>query len=188
MNREQLFLAGGDLIEKFCSINGLSMPEIQKTAATEWQFGPCAYYRPTYIAICVSKCAVIGTAGRQWSYPGYTVDRTPYGVLAHELGHHVDREMGVIKGAYWSNFSKDMRATTREEQITSYCPNDAEWFAEMFRVFVTNPDMLRILRPRTFDAIHRRFKPVESRAWRDVLQGAPDRTIVAAERKILAAA
>jgi hypothetical protein len=41
----------------------------------------CAYYRKdtTRSASIVRE---LGTVGRQWSYPGYTVDRTPYGVCS----------------------------------------------------------------------------------------------------------
>ena len=34
--------------------------------------------------------------------------------------------------------------------LTSYCPNNAEWFAEMFRLSITNSQLLQQLRPRTY--------------------------------------
>ena len=148
----------------------------------------CAYYRPQRgIVICVERCASIGTAGRQWSYPGYTVDRTPYGVVQHELGHHVDLTRGERKGAYWSEFSSAVRGRAGEKPITSYCPNNAEWFAEMFRVFVTNPDLLFHVRPRTHRELCLCFEPVFTDTWRDRLKDAPARTIKAAERHVEAA-
>jgi hypothetical protein len=156
----------------------------------DWNVSACAYYRRNTTHICVARCAAIGVAGPAWSYPGYTVDRTPYGVLQHELGHHVDVLKGLRKGAYWSDFSAVLRGRSGEKAITSYCPNDAEWFAEMFRVFVTNPDLLRIVRPRTYGQLvgSVAFKPVFSDSWRDRLQGAPARTITAAERQVERAA
>lgn len=77
-----------------------------------------------------------------------------------------------------------MRAASRDQPLTSYCPNDAEWFAEMFRLFVTNPDLLRLIRPATFDLIASDFRPSVTAAWDTVLESAPARTVVAAKRKI----
>lgn len=179
---------GVELAARFCTTNSLEAPAVVQEPPAVWPFGStCAYYRKGVTTICVSRCAGIGYAGMQWSYPGYTVDRTPYGVIQHELGHHADRLLGKRKGPYYSEFSSWMRKLVDEAQITKYCPNDAEWFAEMFRMFVTNPDLLRLLRPRTHAAMLDFFKPVFADTWRERLADAPDRTILAAERKVAAA-
>jgi hypothetical protein len=119
-----------------------------------------------------------------WSFPGYSVDRTPYGVIQHELGHHADYVKSEKRGSYYGDFSINMRATVGEKPLTSYCPNDAEWFAEMFRLFVTNPDLLRLLRPDTHAAMREHFKPIFDGSWRERMTGAPERTIAAIERKL----
>lgn len=185
-SKAELLQRGQELVTAFCALNGLPAPGLEQVDADDWQFGVCAYYRPSTTRICVTKCSAIGTVARQWSYPGYTVDRTPYGVLAHELGHHVDVLKSEIKRAYFGDFSVTLMKASGEAAITSYSPNPAEWFAEMFRVFVTNPDLLRLLRPRTHAELLTHFKPVFNDSWRDRLAGAPTRTIVAAERKITA--
>ena len=150
----------------------------------DWKFDACAYYRKDVTAICVSRCAAIGVAGMAWSYPGYTVDRTPYGVLQHELGHHADYVKSTKRGPYYGDFSVMLRAAVDEKPITSYCPNDAEWFAEMFRLFVTNPDLLAKLRPATHANLRERFTPIFNDSWRDRLTAAPERTIAVIERKL----
>lgn len=122
-----------------------------------------------------------------WSFPGYVIDRTPYGVLQHEQGHAVDFLCGTGGGAYFSDFSQTVRKLAGEERLTNYCPNDAEWFAEMFRLFVTNSDLLRRVRPRTFGLLRTYFRPVIDHDWRVVLRDAPDRTIEQALKKIAAA-
>lgn len=182
--KASMLARGKELAARFCAANGLSEPAVEEVAYKDWKFGVCAYYRRSVTTICVQRCAAIGTAGMQWSYPGYTVDRTPYGVVQHELGHHVDWLLSDRKGPYFGDFSIAMRRRAGEEPITTYCPNDAEWFAEMFRLFVTNPDLLLQLRPRTHAEMAARFKPVFEDSWRERLAGAPDRTILAAERKI----
>lgn len=186
MNKVELYERGVMLLNAFCETNNINPPEIRQAPRDDWRLGTCAYYRPSYIAICVTKCASVGKAGPAWSYPGYVVDRTPYGVLQHELGHHIDHISGMERGPYFSDYSVKMRAACAEHPITTYCPNDAEWFAEMFRLFVTNPDLLRAIRPLTYEAIRWRFQPVHTGTWREMLADAPDRYIKAAERKISA--
>lgn len=183
-DKKSLLDRGARLLANFCAANDLQAPPITAVEREAWYVGACAYYRPVEIQICVAKCAAIGYASMQWSFPGHSVDRTPYGVLAHELGHHADWVRSERKGRYFGDFSIAMRARCGEEPLTSYCPNDAEWFAEMFRLFVTNPDLLENLRPRTHADLLQHFKPVFEDSWRDRLRGAPDRTILSIERKL----
>lgn len=183
-DKRALLQQGQELMTEFCRINSISAPMVEGVTTEQWPFGVCAYYRKDVTKIRLQRCASIGTAGQQWSYPGYTVDRTPYGVLQHELGHHVDVLRSAKCGPYFGDFSISVRGNSGEKEITSYCPNDAEWFAEMFRLFVTNPDLLRQLRPRTHRELSACFKPVFEDSWRERLCGAPDRTITAVERKL----
>jgi len=190
VSKRDLFDRGVIRITKFCEANNLIVPEVRVSTPDEWRIpGHCAYYRPTYIAICLERCAHIGTGGASWSYPGYTVDREPYGVLAHEIGHHVDVVLGNVKNgnAYNSEFSKNIRKASGEEKLTNYCPNDGEWFAEMMRLFITNPDLLRLTRPITFRELSKWLKPVETRPYDEVLIKAPARTFEAVHKKILKA-
>lgn len=191
-SKHELYERGAALIASFCSKNNIQMPELKPHNAAKngnWRIGMCAYYRPSYIAISVERCASIGLLGQSWSAPGYTVDRTPYGVLAHELGHHVDLIRGTMRGKYYSDFGERIRAESGEEQISSYAPNDAEWFAEMFRVFVTNPDLLSKLRPKTHGIFLREgFVPVVETSWEETLSAAPARTFASASKKVAIAA
>lgn len=187
-SKQSMLERGKDLAVMFCQANGLKAPEVEEVPLADWRFKVCAYYRANVTTVCVAMCAGVGYAGMQWSFPGYTVDRTPYGVIQHELGHHVDVLMSDRVGPYFGDFSHGMRERAGEEPITGYCPNDGEWFAEMFRVFVTNPDLLLQLRPRTHAEMVARLKPVFTDTWRERLVGAPDRTVLAAQRKVEAAA
>lgn len=189
MNKAQLLALGRDLAAEFCEANRLSLPAVDEQPGASWRFrGTCAYYRRDVITICPSVCAPPGTGGRQWSWPGYVVDRTPYGVIQHELGHHVDYTLSDDKGAYGGDFSVKLRRLTGEDRITSYCPNTWEWFAEIFRLYVTNSDLLRALRPRTHEQLRAIYRPVIDVPWRQVLKDAPERTQRAAENKIAAVA
>jgi hypothetical protein len=185
MTKDQMLASGTALVSSFCERNGLETPATRVYSSDEWRFdSTCAYYRPVGIHIAPSRCAHRGTAGRAWSWPGYVVDRTPHGVMAHELGHHVDHVLSGVKGSYGGDFSVKLRALTREPKLTSYCPNDWEWFAEIFRLFATNPDLLHALRPNTYGELRERFEIVEMRPWSQVLIDAPERTVAQAWKKI----
>lgn len=184
--KNSLLERGKALMEQFCAANSLSVPSVVEADPKRWPHGVCAYYRAEVITINVKACAGIGFAGMQWSFPGHSVDRTPYGVIAHELGHHVDLNRAQTRrGRYWGDFSCRVRDESGEDKLTSYCPDSAEWFAEMFRLFITNPDLLAKLRPRTHAILlDHGFKPVFQDGWRERLVGAPDRTILSIERKL----
>jgi len=182
--KEKHLADGIALMQHFCEVNSLITPPINVRTKADWRFAECAYYRPTYIEICLDKCAPIGTVGMQWSYPGHTVDRTPYGVIQHELGHHVDVTYSTKVDRYRGDFSINLRKETGEKPISGYCPNDGEWFAEIFRLFVTNPHLLRAIRPRTYQRLCDHFVTVVSDPWETVMAQAPDRTIAACAKKV----
>jgi hypothetical protein len=203
-----LLAMGIELATVFCTVNQLALPPIQEVQREEWHFDACAYYRPDTtnnrssrsrrglddrkwttpgINICVAKCQAPCPVNycRLWSWPGSTTDRTPYGVIAHELGHHVDWTLSGQKGTYFGDYSIAMRAEARERPISSYCPNDAEWFAEMFRVYCTNAELLRQLRPKTYKLLRADLVPVShGRDWRKAMGGnVPPRLIECAVNK-----
>lgn len=164
-SKTELYYRGKIAVKKFIEINSLREVSFVEDAEVGSWFGVCAYYRHDTIYIDIPKCAAIGVAGRAWSYPGHIIDRTPFGVVAHELGHHIDVAHGTRPGV----LSRAWREETREDEITSYSPNTNEWFAEIFRLFITNPDLLRIIRPKMFAKLRGTFLPIENRKWDEVV-------------------
>lgn len=184
----QLLELGKVRMSKFCKLNGIDPPMVTEVPKSEWWFDACAYYRPDQgIVICTELCAKSGgeERTRNWNWPGNTTDRTPYGVIAHELGHHVDRLSGNTKYAYASDFSELIKEKSGEAPLTSYAPNPAEWFAEHFRLFVTNPDFLRLVRPKTYALFFAHWNPATTRTWSDELGlYVPDRFLEVGGKKI----
>src|SRR4051812_48348067 len=150
MTKGELYELGRQLVRRFCAANGLPHIPIRNVPREDWHVNACAYYRPARhrdtgyatagINICLPYCAAPATEYqvRNWNWPGATTDREPYGVLAHELGHHMDYTVGDDKWSYGSDYSKATRKASKEPAISGYCPNDAEWFAEMARIYVCN--------------------------------------------------
>jgi hypothetical protein len=197
--REELFTAGVQLTERFCVENGLATPTIKRIHPSDRMFhlGSCAFYRPYTISIMVEKCAARGCGGPAWSCPGYAVDRTPYGVLQHELGHHVDTlKTGDVttQNLMERLFSRQIFLQSKEEPLTKYLGTDKraatffmEWFAENFRLYVTNPDLSLKLRPKFYMALFSSgVYPVIESGWDEVLQSndAPVRNIEQARKNI----
>ncbi len=119
------------------------------------------------ISINVQECGwPASDRGRNWSWPGNAVDRTPFGVVCHELFHHVDWLTGSCKGSYFSEWCEEVKAAAGEPGLTTYADeNPAEYLAESGRLFVTNPALLEQLRPKTFAAIAVKYKPLPGPGW-----------------------
>lgn len=187
LDRYTLYLLGAGLVANFCKVNRMPAPAFHDVLRGDWLVDACAYYRPDTeanrkwmvrtrgqgpgINICLELCQKPCPAhnSRNWSWPGSSVDRTPYGVLAHELGHHCDWLTGEKKWTYGSEYSERVMKDSGEPPLTSYAPDPEEWFAEMFRLFVTNSDLLLALRPATYGILKERWEPVERRHWQTVL-------------------
>lgn len=181
-NRPETLLAmAATRMRSMCELNDVEQPTVTSVRKDDWLFGNvCAYYRPKGYAekyrerhhpglgdgimICLPYCArpCGELVSRAWSWPGYKTDRTVFGVIAHELGHHFDfefsRRQDLMTRSYGGELSEILREDVKESPLSGYCPNDNEWFAEMFRLFVTNPALLSILKPRTFACFSRRWR------------------------------
>lgn len=191
----QLLQLGMELVTHFCVTNEVPVPKVRTALRTEYIFKPCAYYRPEEgIVICLSKCARLAhpsISGFNWTWPCYVVDREPLGVIAHELGHHCDvfrsKRLGLPVGSYTGEYSSRVREESGDAaRLTSYAPNTGEWFAEMFRLFITNPDLLKRVRPSVYEILSRDWQPTRVGNWRDCLGvDVPMRIIRAAQNKMI---
>lgn len=163
----------------FCKLNKLKEPKFELIGPDDRRYflNSCGFYRPGSLVVMPDKCASLGYGGRCWSWPGHMVDRTAYGVVAHEVGHLVH---DVVIG--WNT---NLKKVIGEPKLTSYCDDHREWLAEMLRLFVTNPDLLKRVRPATYATLSSYVKPVEKRKWREVLgPEAPQRTVDLLDRRV----
>lgn len=138
-------------------------------------------HRRREVAIDVGKCSFTKRIHGTHNHTGGIEDFTPEGVLCHEVGHHVDRVLGTRKRGKgknkgWLSYSKEwMDLVNEEEEISKFEHNVLESFAEAFRLFITNPDLLRVGRLERYEFFvdklgWRPIKPMTP--WRVVLKGA----------------
>lgn len=169
MNNDELAAMARLQIEMFCEENWLVMPDIQ-LVGDDVEFGEDRwtgqYLSHNYkIMVKPDRCVNVGNTEVPWmSWPGSVGDRTVYGILFHEFGHHVDKMIGERIGGYAS----EVRAESGERQLHLVGQNDSEWFADMMRLWITNPDLLRIVRPKTWGIFGNRFVPIINlMTWRE---------------------
>lgn len=185
-DKSYLMVLGVKHAIRFCELNGLEMPLVTSHRSDKWPFHVCAYYRPDLgVNICLEHCGRLAPEAncRNWSWPGNVTDREPFGVICHELAHHCDWHRGTKKGRYFSDYGESIRDRSGEKQLTGYCDNDAEWFAEMMRLYISNPDLLRLVRPKTWALLHNDWKPATTKPWTAVLGNAPQRVVNACINK-----
>lgn len=186
-DRDSLFSLGEARCEDFCRENGVAINPATIVPRNDWYVGSCAYWRPDEgTRICLEHCGYPcgEVVSRNWTWPGSVTDREPFGVMCHELGHYFDFMNSEKKGRYWGDFSEKIMKRSGEPKLTSYAPNHAEWFAEMFRLFVANPDLLRFVRPKTYKILSEIFRPLEVGSWRGVLgTNVPERVVSSLRKK-----
>jgi hypothetical protein len=97
-----------------------------------------------FVNVPVTASPVARPMMRSWSWPGYKVDRTAIGVVAHETGHHVEHELrkrGALTKELGQIWIDGVRRT--KKRVSSYEPVPDEAWAESMRLFILNPRLLQ---------------------------------------------
>lgn len=102
-----------------------------------------------------------------WSYPGYITDVTISGLLAHETGHLLNTYINI----------KQIKRTN--EIISPYYEfNNEEAVAETIRLFILNPNLLKLVAPKRYaKLIKKGIKPIHNLNWYYVLRYANNNII-----------
>lgn len=170
MTKDELAEKSVKHIQDFLQKNGLPVPEfvMHEYPDAKNKFQKTGHYSrkegKVYLNAANTRNPVMKPGGMQWSYPGYKVDKTPLGVLAHEIGHHID---------HTKQFDTDS-FPYKGEKVTGYEPTVHEAIAESLRLFMFNPDLLHTIAPKRYQYfIDNGLKPTVKQSWKDVLHGAP---------------
>ena len=189
MTPENLLAWGVMRADTFCKANDLPQMKVIQIEPKDWRVHACAYWRGGICKIQVNQCARPASGEhdrRNWNWPGSVTDRTPYGVVAHELGHHADwyKSPPNTRGRYSGSLSRSVFNQSGENPLTSYSPTHEEWFAEMMRLFITNHALLHLIRPRTWGLLNQWFEPVSDLDWVKAMgPGVPARILETAVRR-----
>lgn len=177
-SKEELFNIGLEHIQRFCDANGIDVPDVKTETRNIRAYG--LFYPSNTIHINMKLCKPpVRTPGYAWTFPGYVQDLTPYGILAHELGHYISDILG-------KDFRKNFFNIKRiEPNVTSADERGLdEKMAEAARLFITNPDLLRRGRPVRYEIFENHYKPIVRKRWAAVIANAHPKILSAAERWI----
>jgi hypothetical protein len=118
-------------------------------------------------------CARPPSIDPKLTWPGWIEDFTVLGALCHELAHHVQNLRG------WKRVGRIMyNSYMQESPVSKYAKQSrSEDFAECLRLFITNPDLLRVICPMRHELFTEtlKYQPTEKRTWREILDGSQER-------------
>lgn len=206
----KLYRVGVDAAVRFLKHNDITLPlfftyaeadskapEFARRMLSKVRFGPqqgtgtgLYAYNCVFVNVPVTALPQQYPARRNWSWPGYKVDRTAIGVVAHETGHHIELALQVAgritptnHGAVWRELLK-LYPKTVSGYDKGRPPSEA--WAESLRLFILNPKLLEAGLPERYLFIRHEvgLEPTERRAWQRVLLNNPP-YVAAAERWIL---
>ena len=170
MTKDELAERSVKHIQNFLQMNNLPVPEfvMSEYPDAKNKFQKTGHYSrkegKVYLNAANTRNPVMKPGGMQWSYPGYKVDKTPLGVLAHEIGHHIDHTMKFDENTF----------PYKGEKVTGYEPTVHEAIAESLRLFMLNPDLLHTIAPKRYQFfLDNGLKPTVKQSWKEVLHGAP---------------
>lgn len=162
-----------ELVKTFCELNGLPLARLESRnvigvlppTGTREHLGNYVSVTRT-IRVYPDLCDQPG----ERSWPGWIMDLTVTGVVAHELGHH----LSYCDRSYRSAFGL-LRRDVPERPLTEYaCRSAEEDLAETVMLYVTNPTLLAAMRPVRHSTLAiGGLRSPETRHWAEVLDGSP---------------
>ena len=161
MGKGLLFKSGINILNDFAVLNNVPITTIE---LRKWQTNYKGYYisSSNKIYINLSKCS---RANPMYSFPGFTSNATAQGVVVHEYGHYInDKILSKLEHSllYYKN-------KINEKCVTSYCPDVDEYFAEQLKVFIINPDLLKVFWPNTYNFLSSILQPLNRGSYLHVL-------------------
>lgn len=185
-SKDELLKIGEAVILEFCNINNIKFPNIyiQKTMPGTFDHNLYGYYKYSYnkrkkfIMLNINNLKIpTRNPGYSWSYPGYVIDATPFGILCHEFGHYITCHNKKLRKDF--SFIKNLEAPVSSREY-----NLDERMAEAVRLFLTNPQLLKKGRPKRYKILSDYFNPVITSRWKTVLKNADLKFITATENWI----
>jgi hypothetical protein len=179
-----------DFLKEFSKVNNLEMPKVSISKAKN-NINGCYAFSNKEITVYYKNCRTpVKTPGYAWSYTGYKSDLTISGILAHEYGHYIDHIRGEGNNTFSDiNYKKIINLILTENEIIDshkYMQpyhHLHETIAESAKLFILNPDLLRIGRPKRYELFVNDYglKPIVTESWTEVLKNAHPKIINSSE-------
>lgn len=156
--KQQLCEMSISLINDFCDLNNIPKPEFNidwGTGTTQSKGTVCGHFTfgTNVLHLQPNKCANPNPNG---DWPGFFYDRTCYGVMCHEFAHYVDNLSPSLFNV--KLISAELRQIANEPSFNKDPKDDYEYFADVFKLFISNPDLLKLVRPNTFKLLTEKYK------------------------------
>lgn len=162
---------GLDVCEQFFALNNLEFPKVKFANKLRYNSFGIAN-SSNIVTLNIKKCRTpVDNPGFSWSYTGYKADLTVAGVLAHECGHIVDFQLRMKSHQYFKKL-KEIAITRPECEY-----NECEMVADAIRLYILNPDLLRLGRPERYKILSEKLglKPVITDDWQTVLKNSHEK-------------
>lgn len=163
MNKLELAEIGIKYVKEFCDLNKISYPKFVIDKNT-FQEDCCGGYGNKTIYVYIKACSnEFDIPGYGWSHRHYFVDREPCGVIAHEFGHYIHDIMT----------NKELVLPSENVLITNYeIVNHHERFAETFKLFLLNPNLLKEFAPQRYKVLIEKLKlkPIFTETWMELME------------------
>jgi hypothetical protein len=195
---EQTFKDSVTLIKEFCNVNDIPYPKLDLRDNNIGTFGTFNHKTNLITLYPRNAKTPVKVPGYKWSYTGYKADCTLPGVFAHEFGHYLDSYLATKmfnqKSAYTSLDKTMQFILDYEKPVSGYIDRFtnkrakmSEAFAEVMKLFILNPDLLKQGRPKSYEMIiSLGIVPVVTEEWTEILKNAHPKLISAANSWIKA--
>lgn len=138
-----------NLIKNFCIINNIQTPKTYIKNELN-HLGEYLVDGSNRIYVNIKKCAKSNKTTR----PDWIIDNTIQGVLTHEFGHylHIKHKKKELNNSF---------KRLKEPTIHYHETDIDEDIAESIRLFILNPVLLKLGRPKRYDILKRHFIPIK---------------------------
>lgn len=148
-NKESELRNAKAIIKNFCSVNKIKTPKTYVKNELN-HYGEYLVDGSNRLFLNVKMCKKSNKINRN----DWIVDKTVKGVLIHEFGHYI--HLKYKKRELSSSFKR-----LKEPTVHFYETDIDEDIAESIRLFILNPTLLKLGRPKRYSILKRNFNQIK---------------------------
>lgn len=163
----------------FCYLNNHHSPKITISNTIQ---APARYFiKSDEIKINIDKCEYIKDS-KYGNFIASPNDCSVGGAMCHEIGHFCHESLTDDSRERMESWFED--ALLKEKAVNPYASSNVhEDVAETFRLFIMNPDLLKIGRPIRYNIMQQKlnYKPIHNVPYTSVLKHADSKILTKCE-------